>query len=550
MVICVLVVIAYEILKGTHRIPLVIFCLGLSLIYQTSMLGQYVVGIDIHKELYTAMQSVEHGWDLSWTSDYNTSWVLGFLTPLLARVGLDPIWQFKLLYPAVFAFVPVIMFLVYRKLLDDKKAFLASSLLFMSPTFYLETPTIVKTLVAQTFLALTLFFLVSDIPKAKKILGLIICITGAVTAHYTIAVIITSALLGCTALTTLVTRKVNLTLLTSTGTALVVLVAWFGTVGNGVMLENLKYTVKGVFVTATSPLYYKPPDATSSSSPVELYVTSDDPRQEILDRTQPTARGSYLDAQEPLVRTALGLDFNEASILGKIFRILQYSVQVLAIVGCFALWKTRKKLPLIYCMLEVVAVLLLLMCVFVPFFSATVSITRFYQIALMILAPVIVLGITLLFEKHWTIIVMVVIFPYFVFTSGLPFELSHNTTMSFVDTPYSFGLSNYRIDSVGVFNQEDRDTATYVSQMTRTLPVYMDYQSYTLTQGINEGYGMSGWTHSAKPPYILFLNSWNTTHNELVYGRNSGLRYYEPLPDLTNATEIFRRGDAVVYQVQ
>ena len=72
--------------------PVYIFGMSLALLWQTSMMGSYIVGTDIHGELFTANRAIVQGWDLSYADPSNTSIVIGGLTPFLAKLGIDPVW--------------------------------------------------------------------------------------------------------------------------------------------------------------------------------------------------------------------------------------------------------------------------------------------------------------------------------------------------------------------------------------------------------------------------------------------------------------------------
>jgi uncharacterized membrane protein len=105
--------------------PIYIYGLSLALLWQMSMLGSYIVGADIHSEYFVVNRAIAEGWDLGYVHIYNTSAVLGWLSPIIAKVGIPVLWQFKALYPALFAGVPVILFFAYRRMIGEKRAFWA-----------------------------------------------------------------------------------------------------------------------------------------------------------------------------------------------------------------------------------------------------------------------------------------------------------------------------------------------------------------------------------------------------------------------------------------
>jgi len=103
----------------------VLYLLALSLIWQTSMLGIHIVGVDIHTEYYNVKTIIENGWDYSWATNGNTSIVLAWLSPALDKIGIPVVWQFKLLYPALCALAPVIIYHAFKRMFGNKRAFLS-----------------------------------------------------------------------------------------------------------------------------------------------------------------------------------------------------------------------------------------------------------------------------------------------------------------------------------------------------------------------------------------------------------------------------------------
>jgi len=136
---------------------------------------------------------------------------------------------------------------------------------------------------------------------------------------------------------------------------------------------------------------------------------------------------------------------------------------------------------------------------------------------------------------------------YYAFTSGIIFELTKSETTEQLDVPYSIALSNERTRIVGVYgNNDDIDCARWlVEESDLSLSIYTDYCGTSLLLDLSEGNRPT--YHESIGSYYLFLTSWSTEHNKMVFGWFEGLREYKPLPDLSNAMEVFRRGDAVVY---
>ena len=104
---------------------------------------------------------------------------------------------------------------------------------------------------------------------------------------------------------------------------------------------------------------------------------------------------TYLSRQEPLIQTAIGLDFGGATVGGKGFRIVQYAVQFfIALGGFYLLLRYRRyKFTADFVSCVIASFGLLGLCLFLPLFSTIINASRFYHTALFFLAPVLIIGV-------------------------------------------------------------------------------------------------------------------------------------------------------------
>ena len=417
--------------------PVYIYGLALVLLWQTSMLSSYVVGADIHGELFAANKAIVGGWDFGWTYVNNTSLVLGGITPLIAKLGIDPLWQFKALYPAIFALVPVILYYAYKKMMNEKKAYFAALFFMTVPVFFVEIVGIVKSMVAEVFLALMILFMVSSLKDWQRALGIGVTAILAAVCHYTVGILTIIYLVGSfvvllIGIKWLRGRRIALAYY---GVAIVVILTssylWFSIVGDGDMLKYVERigrmevaainyhlstntnasdineativpepkTPKAVTPkseTPKEPPPKAPPPKTSSPKSVTSETSlpkSAIPKSDISEPSLPKSK-SYLHKQEPLIRVALGLDLVGAPIEGKAFRILQYLTQFLIVAGFIYLMLRRRSYSFtpefVACIVPCFG--LLGMCLFFPAFSSLINASRFYHTSLFFLAPLLVVG--------------------------------------------------------------------------------------------------------------------------------------------------------------
>ncbi len=406
---------------NTKEYPLYVYGLALALLWQTSMLGSHIVGADIHGEFFVANKAITEGWDFSWAHVNNTSVVIGGLTPFLAKLGINPIWQFKALYPAIFAAVPLILYFAYKRMLGEKKAYFAVLFFIVSPVFFVEIVGIVKSMIAEVFLALMILFMVSGLKNWQKTLGIGLSVVLAAISHYTIGILAIMYLVGSSVI--LLAGKKWLRVRTSTlvSYSLVVMIVlssaylWYSTNGDGFMLKYLDTVRRNVVAVAVSYLptttatyeleVTKPditmpeviePDITESNIPNVTKPEVIEPNMfepaiaKDIELNESEARARWYK-QEPLVRAAIGLDFADATAEGKVFRVLQYLTQFLIVIGFYYLIRKRMfTSEFVACV--IVSFGLLGMCLFFPTFSSLINASRFYHVSLFFLAPLLVVG--------------------------------------------------------------------------------------------------------------------------------------------------------------
>ena len=400
--------------------PIYIYGISLALLWKTSMLGHYIVGTDIQGEFFMVNRAIEQGWDLSYAHPYNTSLVLGGLSPLLAKIGIPVLWQFKALYPAVFACVPLLLYFAYRKMMGEKRAFWASLFFMFMASFFVEVVGIVKSMVAEAFLALAVLFFMLDLKAWQKALGVGLSVILASLCHYTIGIIAMVYLAGGFLLLLFgkvirlgIWRKVRMSVFASLGCVVIAVFVgnflWFGNVDGGSILKvykevgvSMAQTIVGYFdfgdtdkvdnpVNPTNPGGSANGDNNSSGNDADVNVPPASPPAV----PETPSKPFYLNAQEPLIKTAIGLDFKEASVGGKMFRIVQCLTELLLLAGAvYLMFRHRKyKFTAEFVSFVWVSFVILGLCIFWLGFSSLLNASRFYQISLFFLAPMLVVGV-------------------------------------------------------------------------------------------------------------------------------------------------------------
>jgi uncharacterized membrane protein len=385
--------------------PFYIFGLSLSLIWQTSMIGTYIVGVDIHSEYYVVNEVLRNGWNPDWINVGNTSVILVFLSPLLSNIGLDVIWQFKALFPFVCAFVPVILYFAFKNIFGNKRAYFSSLFFMIMPMFTMEVVSMVKSQWAYLCLAGMVYFFTSQHKYKAVYVGLLA--VGTILAHYTVGIIAMFYLIGIViVLSVMNIGKIKIwfkhtipvkQMVLSTICVVVVFCTWFSFAGNGFMLNQVKSVgssiLLGLSINSTSQSVSEPSPSPSTPNPDSEYKEL--VKDYIVNQTVPT-NDSYFGRQPPMIRSAIGMDFVGVSVWGKVFRILQYLTELLLVIGFIFLILKRKRYNLTaeYIAGVVCSFILLACSVFVPYFNVmTVTTTRMYAITLFFIAPLLVVGV-------------------------------------------------------------------------------------------------------------------------------------------------------------
>ncbi|MBU1173650.1 MAG: hypothetical protein KKD44_29115, partial [Proteobacteria bacterium] len=230
--------------------PILLGVIGVSLLYQTTLYSPYMIGTDIHQEYYY-FRLAYNGWDVNIPHNYNSALGITVLAPFLSKLlHIDGVWVFKVIYPAIFALTPVILYLAFKKVLDEKGAFLASFFFLSMPVWSLEAVSISKLQLAGPFLALMVFLTTSNFSGRRKVVLAILGGVGMAVTYYTIGFLLILYLaIGIVLLAIIkiipwirTTNKLSLEGLMVTSLVIVILaLVYFGVGGRGEPLKTFAY---------------------------------------------------------------------------------------------------------------------------------------------------------------------------------------------------------------------------------------------------------------------------------------------------------------------
>lgn len=542
--------------------PAILFGIGLSLLYQTTLMSNGLVGTDIHVEYYFYQLAEKNGWNPALAYDYNACIGTVLIAPFLSRLfHVDGVWIFKVVYPFMFAFVTLILYTIYNKQFGIKVAFLSIFFLVIVPTWSLALVGLPRQMLGELMMVLMAWLVIASTWRIwiKAVLIGVCAILGLM-FHYVMGPIILFYLGVSTVILCFFKRRKFPVkwLMAVTVVIIIASIGWYGWVASGKPLSNISIVVNTQINRVFGrPLPYAP------IIPPSSWV--------------PDGANNILGKQEPLIRTAFGLDFGTATPLGKIFRVLQFTTQLLLVVGTVYLFIKRKKYSPEYLSWALPGVILVGACIFITRFADVISVTRFYHLILLFLAPALVVGGQLIFRNlKWLTIGLLI--PYFMFTSGVVFELSQSNSASTIDIPYSIPLSSERVDVAAVFSENDtvvRDRAIE----TKAEPVFTDINGMLFFtelmpqsswHGIMEDYSkivdggafLPGNMDRLPARGYVFLREWNTQHGLMTFmpswyeirDNTTGMRQSYTISELglgellDKSKIIYRSGDAVLYE--
>lgn len=582
--------------------PVVIYLLAVGLQFQTTLISPNLVGSDVHLEYYVANLTLQNGfWNPMYTgSTINACLGITILTPVWSLLtGLELMDVFRIICPLVFAFLPLALYRIYKMQFGTLIAVLSVLFVITTPMFTMDLIQLIRQQQSMLYFVLVVLLLLDDslTVTRKVVLGAIFGV-GAITGHYGFSVgYVGYTLIGSVVIIVLAiawrnkqkildTQKPILPRLALMGIAIISLITYIGYyswVNNGKLLEIgtlptviLEGTVKQAIAGVTKEHVVIPAtedynldmrlrvDWSTLEEPVDWAVVNnplvDKPIVDVpVTPVTPVApayrsptimeRFPFIDPlqKEPIVRTAIGLDFAKASTFGKVWRVLQYLVELCLIIGFFVfMFKPYRKVRLEYVALVVTSFFVLAGVFLLSMHSYGMGASRVWLVALLFMSPLFVIGASKvgewiskiarirIFHNRKLILwgTLVLFVPYSVFNLGVVFELAKSQTLGYVDMPFSVALSGHRVDVATIFDKEDVEAVDWfkeylINSDNPNAWMYSDeHGGKLLTQRIGFDAGQHSvlkWMDENATGYI-FLRKWNVDSHMVTNAGEYGTR--------------------------
>lgn len=512
--------------------PLALLLIGLSILFHASLISNLIVpyGSDIPGEYYLfKLTQSDSYWSSVITSSsstmlqtYNNMLSITVLPTIYVNLlNIEPAIMFKLIYPLLFSVVPVVLYSVWKEYIDKKYAFIATFLFMAQNTFYFEMISLTRQMVAELFFVLLLFVILhKKIKPVIKIMCFLLFSFGMVTSHYSIATIFLFFLLSSSILLYALKRPSKKITFNLVVLFFVIMFTWYLYTSGGASFTTL--LDKAEFVT-----------------------------HKFGDFFNPASRGST-------ILTGLGLT-ESPSIWNTISRFVAYGVQGLIVVGFLAVVTKLKTVQKEYFALSVIATTFLGMLIVVPGLAGTLNMTRFFHILLIFLAPLCVIGasllVKLLLKRENKIVVctllLVLLVPYFLFQTNFVYEVTESDS-------WSIPLSGYRMDAArlygdyGYIDEYGVFSAQWLSENVnlRASTVYADERTSANTLIIYALFkGALGITNTTKVEDgdFVYLSTLNVVHDVFPHEQSSW-NSSELSIEFNGLNLIYSNGNSNIYQ--
>jgi uncharacterized membrane protein len=347
---------------------LVVFVIGLALLFHSAFMSNYVMGADIQLEYFVCKAATDNGF---WYSTIPQFWdaIYGRFNSMLSItifpaiyssvLGMDPTWVLKIIYPLVFSFVPVGLFLMWKPYVGRKRAFFSIFLFVAQLTFYTEMIGLDRQMIAELFSVLLFTVLLSrKMSRFNRSLCFIVFAAALVVSHYALSYIFMGFIAFAWALLYFLRRSSKIRL--SMVVIFVVLIfSWYVYTSNAGAFESfLKF---GNYVVGSL--------------------------------------GDFLDfgSRSEGVLRGIGLA-GSPTFLNTVSRGIAYLIQAFIVVGFLSVFTKRTNIRFSrdYVVFALASISILAANILLPGFAQTMNVERFYHVTLIFLAPFFVIGLEVL----------------------------------------------------------------------------------------------------------------------------------------------------------
>jgi len=518
--------------------PIAVLVIALSLVYHAALVSNYLVtfGSDITGE-YFVFQIVRNDAHWSLTNPYLGDISVGRTYDMLSvtilptiyssLLNLNPVWVFKALTPTIFSFVPLGLYKVWSRFTGSKYAFIAAFFFMSYQSFYSETLGLNKQMIGELFFVLLLLVVFSKkLKRFNKITLFLIFSLALVVSHYALAEIF-------------------------------LLFISFALIASFIMkrpIENITISMLFIFSVVMFSWYIY----TSSSSVFDAFV--------YFGNNVYSQLGEFLNPAARSVEVLRGLGLEAPpTIWNTVSRAFAYLTELFIFIGFIGVITKRTEIHVEgeYFMFTLISMAFLAALILVPGLANTMNMTRFYHILLFFIAPLCVVGAEVIAKlvlkgrdeltrmRVVSILLLLVLVPYFLFQTGFVYEVTKTES-------WSVPLSKYRMNTLqlytfGYLDAYDLSGAEWLAKnvAVRQKQIYSDYLSWNAlrSQGVYLGYieTLSNTTNVISNGTV-YLSRLNVIEGKVVGVRGRNSWNTTELSFLQSLNKVYSNGGSEVYK--
>jgi uncharacterized membrane protein len=402
--------IAYEKIIPPAYYPYTLFVISLSVLLTHTLTSPYLFGSDIHAELFfQRLTELNAYWDPSILPNNVNAMLSTVMLPTIYSIILqmDTIWIYKIIFPIIFSLVPVIMYNIFNRQIGNKFAFL-SVFFFMS--FYAYSTTLLwlpRQQIAELFLALFLLTLLDkQLDNFNKHLLLTLWTISIVVSHYATTYIFLVFLLGVYLFIKICSVRdspINVKVILFFG---IFALSWYIFISESTPFKSILDIGENISLTIINEAF---------------------------------SRNSI----DPSIDSALGSGMFSLPFWHTLGRLWQIGTQFFIILGfiCLILKYKSTKFDIVFIFFSLMGILFLIVSMTVPFFASSLNMDRIYHIILIFISPLCIFGLLAfirIFAKIFRLdilktpvvvstLMVVLLVPYFLFSTGAIFEITENS---------------------------------------------------------------------------------------------------------------------------
>lgn len=458
---------------------------GVALLFHKALISQYLTGWDVNAEYEISNIVLKNSfWQAGTSNSLNSILSTSIIAPSLTEAtGIPLTWVYKAVYPILYSLVPVGLYRLLSPMFGKNKNIAFFSVFFLISTFIfiqimIDLP---RQEIGEIFVILLMIVLFGDSMRGtnRAIISLV-CIGSLVVSHYSVSIVFAFMIVLSWGF-----LRIRQSGYQSTGpisgrlvaTYLILLFAWYSTVAS----SNIFNTVVGYGQWMWNGIFTE-----------------------------------FLTRQSSQI---VNLAANKILPMHEVTKYLHLLSQVLAVIGIWMVMvrKNRYRITRSFSAFALSSVGLLLVCVFVPYFTSTMNFGRLYQISLLGLAPFIVLGFMLAKKGRnpslgaaGSIVVAIFLSVFLLFNSGFVYRITGETSYISLDAKMDYPrfVTQEMLSAEWLSNNGDEEMHVYVDDYRWLLLLSLGINTYSFVDS-------EGTFHPNAGSYC-YLGKENVVNNNIV----------------------------------